>query len=165
MKSIKEFAQFINGIPLDFQSSYIKKDVWDKISYKNKNSIENEIYGNKDFAEISRIDIRNEKRINQKIVKILMWGYPSGGRGNNLEKILKELATLSEIFDENQNKNLPKKDADCLLKRFDCIRGLGPSTWSKLLYFFNVSFDSHKCQIFDLKIVDSLNKRQLAEFP
>ena len=43
------------------------------------------------------------------------------------------------------------------------IRGLGISTWSKFLYFFNVAIDLKRCKIYDLKIVDSLNKKQFSE--
>ena len=107
--------------------------------------------------------MHSECDIGIKLIKILMWGYPTGGRGNNLESILKKAEELIGILSSVNGKNLTESQASELLAKFKEIRGLGISTWSKILYFFNVSVDSKKCQIYDMKIVDSLNKKQFSE--
>ena len=38
------------------------------------------------------------------------------------------------------------------------INGLGPSTISKLLYFFDVKIGNIPCQIYDREVIESLNK-------
>jgi len=92
-----------------------------------------------------------------------LWGYPTGGRGNNIEYILVKAEELIPILSSVSGKNLTKTESNEVIEKFGSIRGLGISTWSKILYFFNVSIDSRKCQIYDQKIVDSLNKKQFDE--
>ena len=99
----------------------------------------------------------------KKIITALMWGYPTGGRGKNIEKILEKIDELDHLLSSIKGKDLKKSEANKVYEAFGNIRGLGISTWSKLLYFFDVSIDSYKCQIYDMKIVDSLNKRQFSE--
>lgn len=163
MQSIVKYGGLIKSIPISYQSTKIKKKVWGRFSYNNKDSIEASIFGDKDEVEISRKDIFSEADTAKRIVMVLMWGYPTGGRGSNIEKILLEIDKLTALFSSVYNPNLTKDQANNLIKQFEGIRGLGISTWTKLLYFFNIAIDSKKCQIYDLKIVDSLNKKQFIE--
>ncbi len=163
MPSIIHYSELIKTIPVFNQSANIKKRSWERIKYKDKDRIETGIFGNKKEVELSRADVLSEVDTAKRIVMILMWGYPTGGRGNNIESILEEIDCLSEILLSVDKQNLTKAQANSLIKRLEGIRGLGVSTWSKLLYFFNVRIDSRKCQIYDLKIVDSLNKKQFSE--
>ena len=161
--SIQNYKQLIQSLPVKNQSTHIKKKSWARISYKGKAKIEQVIF-KKDVIEISRRDILDETNADLKIIKTLMWGYPTGGRNNNIQKSLENFILLQKILSKAENKNLSLSEANSILNEFDNIKGLGPSTWSKLLYFFNISFCNQKCQIFDLKIVDSLNKKQFCEF-
>ena len=160
---MEKYRELISLIPVDNQSSKIKKEVWKKFSYKNKDSIEDAIFGDFDEVELSRKDVLSETDTAKKIVKVLMWGYPTGGRGNHIKNILTEIETLRDLLSNEENKDLSKDQAYDLIKKFNDISGLGASTWSKLLYFFGFSIDSKKCQIYDLKIVDSLNKKQFID--
>ena len=161
--SIVEYSNLINYIPVYNQSARIKWEVWARISYRDKEKIENAIFGNSKETELSRIDVLSETDTVKRIIKTLMWGYPTGGRGNNIENILTRIDDLSRLLSSVNKQNLSKIQANNLIKEFEGIRGLGVSTWSKLLYFFNVEIDSRKCQIYDQKIVDSLNKKQFSE--
>ncbi len=164
MRNIKDYCDLIKVIPVNNQSGRVKKDVWSKFSYND--DIKNAIFENNEVIEISRADVLFEKSIAKKIVMALMWGYPSGGRGNNIKRILDNtdnINSLSEILSKNNGANLTKNEASVLIKELDNIKGMGISTWSKLLYFFNVSIESKKCQIYDMKIVESLNKKQFRE--
>lgn len=93
----------------------------------------------------------------------LMWGYPSGGRGDNIPNTLREINKLAKLLSQIKGKDLTADETSKLLDSFNEISGLGISTWSKLLYFFDVSLNSRKCQIYDLKIVNSLKKKQFRE--
>lgn len=161
MNSIKEYSNLIKEIPTGRQSSKIKRSLWEKILSDEK--LKNEIFGNNDEIELSRNDVISEENEAKKIVKVLMWGYPSGGRGNNINEVLKEIDGLKEIF-EKKSKNITKEDSFILFEQFSNIKGLGISTWSKLLFFFGISIESNKCQIFDTKVVESLNRTQFYEF-
>lgn len=161
--SIQYYKQLIQSLPVKNQSSHIKKKSWARISYREKTKIEKVIFS-KDDIEISRQDIFDESNTDFKIIKTLLWGYPTGGRNDNIKRTLESFILLQKILSKTENKNLSISEANSLLNELDNIEGLGPSTWSKLLYFFNISFCNQKCQIFDLKIVDSLNKKQFCEF-
>lgn len=163
MQSITTYTNLIKNIPALKQSTKIKNEVWVRFNYNNKSKIETAIFKTKDEVEISREDIFNEKDTEKKIVMTLMWGYPTGGRGSNITNLLKNLYNLKTTLDSIKNKNLSDQDFNDLIQQFKKIKGLGMSTWSKFLYFFNVKINSIKCQIFDKKIVESLNKKQFSE--
>jgi hypothetical protein len=163
MTSITTYENLIKNIPVLKQSTKIKRKVWERISYNNKSEIENDIFGAEAEVEISREDIFNESDTKKKIVMTLMWGYPTGGRGSNIANLLKNLSKLNTTLGNIKNKNLSYADFNDLVQSFNEILGLGMSTWSKFLYVFNVKIDSTRCQIYDLKIVESLNKKQFVE--
>lgn len=163
MSSIVDYGELIQSMPVFNQSSRIKRKVWERIRYKDKARIEEAIFGDKEEVELSRADVLSEVDTAIKIVMVLMWGYPTGGRGSNIEDILKEMDALSGSLSGVEKQDLTRAEANSLIKGFKGIRGLGFSTWSKFLYFFSVAIDSKNCQIYDLKIVDSLNKKQFSE--
>ena len=163
MPSITEYRDLIKSIPAHNQSSMIKRKVWDRFPYDEKEIIGQAIFGDKSEIELSREEVFTESDIAKKIVKVLMWGYPTGGRGRNIANILTKIGEVSKLLSQYDEKDITKDQAVELIKKLEDIRGLGISTWSKLLYFFNIAIDSRKCQIYDLKIVDSLNKKQFSE--
>ena len=157
MQSIVKYSELINSIPVFNQSAIIKLTSWERVSYQDKLRIEKAIFGNTDEVELSRADIFSEDDTKKRIIMVLMWGYPTGGRGNNIESILTQIDKLAQLLSSVEKQNLTEKQADNLINELMNIRGLGISTWSKFLYFFNVSINARKCQIYDLKIELSLN--------
>lgn len=162
MECIEKYGDLIRLIPVKKQSTTIRRDVWKK-RFSSIDETLDEIFGSEKVVEISREEVLSEQKLEKKIVMVLMWGYPTGGRGNNIESILKQINDLKELLTCIEGKNLQVDRAKEIMAEFAKITGLGISTWSKLLYFFEVSFDSLKCQIYDQKIVDSLNKKQFEE--
>ena len=163
MQSIDKYKEFIKLIPVDKQSARVKKDVWDRFRYNDIERIVDEIFATETEVEISREDVLNENDPKKRIVMTLMWGYPTGGRGSNIDNILHQLDYMETLLLQVKNKSLTKDEANALTNEFMNIRGLGISTWSKLLYFYNVEIESKRCQIYDSKIVGSLNKKQFSE--
>ena len=103
---------------------------------------------------------------------VLLWGYPTGGRGNNIANILNErkqfIKKLNNILKDKKNsiaqddyKKLKFKDENTKKLKF---KGLGLSTMSKILYFFKVKIDNNPCLIFDTQILKSLQKNNIDEF-
>lgn len=83
-----------------------------------------------------------------------MWGYPTGGRGNNIKNLLaqKQINKLEKIiikYKNNKSVNLEE-----ILKDMKDIKGLGLSTLSKFLYFLEVTFNGKVCVILDKRIID-----------
>lgn len=163
MKKISVYSKLIKELPVDEQSTTIKKEVWERINYKGKKEIENLIFLNSSEIEISRKQVKKENNLKKKIVMILMWGYPTGGRGNNIQNVLSKLNELVKIFSVYKDIDLTLDEFTNLIEMFNKITGLGISTWTKFLYFFDISINSRKCEIFDLKIVESLNKKQFID--
>lgn len=106
MESIQKFAKLINEIPVEYQSAIVKRDVWQRISYIGKKNIEGSIFRKSQIAEISRKDIFKEPDTRIKIVKILMWGFPNGGRSNNIESALKDIDFLEKNVVQNSRQGL-----------------------------------------------------------
>lgn len=162
MPSIVEYSGLIKSIPVYNQSAKINKKVWNELLC-NEEDIKIELLGGENDFELSREEVLSEDDKEKRIVMALMWGYPTGGRGKNIKDTLTEIDKLKQLLSEAQDLDLTKEQADNLIEQIDSIHGLGMSTWSKLLYFFNVSIESRRCQIYDLKIVDSLNRQQFCE--
>lgn len=117
--------------------------------------------------EISRSDIFKTDDIGSKIIKALMWGYPRGttnravGNNNGIHVILTRLHDCCNHLKEI--KDCDYKSADDFLEDehvsflFD-LRGVGVSTLSKLLYFFNVKIEGKQCVIFDSRVYKALSR-------
>lgn len=162
--SIKEYADLIKSLPVGGQFTKIKRDstFWNRIDFPDDvievvRTVFGECSGDNNYIKISRDDIKETIDTEKKIVKILMWGYPGGGRYGQVQNILQNLNDLTIWLEEN-NGNYFDSVQDNALGNLLEINGLGLSTISKLLYFFNVTIGDCPCQIYDGKVIDSLNK-------
>lgn len=183
MISIKEYADLIKSLPVGGQFIKIKRDskFWDPTKTEFSDDVKevvkavfDECSGDEIYISISRDDIKprddikktsdtKEKPIDtkKKIVKILMWGYPGGGQYDQVKNILQNMDVLTNWLEKIKDNNFDSvKNAlphDALGNELK-INGLGLSTISKLLYFFGVKIGKIPCQIYDGKVIDSLNK-------
>ena len=57
MPSIKKYKNLIKLVPVYKQSTRIRREVWARFSYSDKERIENRIFGDKAEVEISREDL------------------------------------------------------------------------------------------------------------
>ncbi len=172
MISIKEYAGLIKSLPVGGQFTKIKKDskFWDPTKTDFSDDVKevvkavfDECSGDEKYINISRDDIKNTSDTKQKIVKILMWGYPGGGRYGQVQNILQNMDVLTNWLEDNNGNNFDSVQDDALGNLLE-INCLGLSTISKLLYFFNVKIGDCPCQIYDGKVINSLNKNhQIAE--
>ena len=167
MVSIKEYADLIKSLPVGGQFTKIKKGrFWNPTNTgfsEEVKKVVKTVFGHNNYIKISRDDIKEaivtkEKTSDTKeiIVKILMWGYPRGGRRDYVKNILKNMDVLTNWLEKIKDNNFDSvKNA---LGGKPKINGLGPSTISKLLYFFDVKIGNNPCQIYDGKVINSLNK-------
>jgi len=86
-----------------------------------------------------------------KCLEILMWGYASGGRGNNISNALRNLKNIAVAAAAPQ----PTWSGYC--DGFGEGWGVGPSTISKFAYFFGHKFGGNEAVILDQRIADTLN--------
>ena len=189
MSSIKNYEEIIKSIPVKKHSVIVRKENWIKddslhtrltkknqFQNNNKNLLNTlkKIFENAQNGqiEISREDIFKEEVLEKKLIMVLLWGYPTGGRGNNIANILNErkqfIKKLNNTLKDKKNsiaqddyKKLKFKDENTKKLKF---KGLGLSTMSKILYFFEVKIDNNPCLIFDTQILLSLQKNNIDEF-
>ncbi|MDY5683007.1 MAG: hypothetical protein SPG48_05570 [Treponema sp.] len=137
----------------------IKKKNWDWLNFPEKDALYGAIFVN-DVINLSRAEVKAETDIKTKIMKVLMWGYKKTNgslRPQYFDSIVNHLNVLESVFAEIQNKNLNAAEINDVFDRFRAVKGLGISTYTKLLYFFNVSFEGKKCLILDKWVLKSLN--------
>ena len=163
MSDIKTYKKLIKEIPIKKQSMHARKIVWQSRLGHTLFKVIEPVF-DKDEIIITRGDILEEKDNRTKIIKTLVWGYPEGGRGTNVKKVLGSLDNLCGKLLRDKGKNLTEVKAKELINSLEEVDGIGPSTWSKLLYFFEVSVNKHRCQIFDARVEQSLNASQFKEF-
>jgi hypothetical protein len=107
---------------------------------------------------ISRSKLLNYKYKNNedKCLDILLWGYPNGGRGNNIKKSISEIANIAKNV---SNKKLAWED---YLKKLKGT-GVGVATASKFAYFFKLTFEGQRALILDQRIAYVLETRVWGE--
>jgi len=122
------------------------------------------------IIKLSRSDVFGEdnaekEEIAKKIIKVLMWGYPRGtmpGSGRkNIINITKDenLEKLVNLFSGIKGRGLGENEINEKLPdlKVNGVSGLGIATMSKLLYFFEVSFEGRRCLIYDSNVMRFLN--------
>lgn len=167
--SIKEYADLIKSLPVGGQFTKIRRDstFWNRTDFSDDEKevvkvvkvvkdVFDECSGDEKYINISRDDIKKTSDTKKKIVKILMWGYPGGGRYGQVQNILKNMDVLTNCLEAINGNYFASVQA--ALGNVLEINGLGLSTISKFLYFFDVKVENTPCQIYDGKVIKSLNK-------
>lgn len=187
MSSIKIYEEIIKPIRVRNHSVIVRKENWIKNDSLHTRLTKNEEFQNNNDdllntlktifenaqngqIEISRADILNETDHEKKLIMVLLWGYPTGGRGSNIANILNEReiiiqklrAILKGNITQDEYKKLYYYEGENHKKVK--LKGLGLSTMSKILYFFEVKIDNNPCLIFDTQILLSLQKNNIDEF-
>ena len=92
-----------------------------------------------------------------------MWGYPTKGRGRNIENLLKP-ENFEKLID--QLKMLEGKNDLTLanIQEFQKIKGLGKSTITKFLYFKKVRIEKYPAFIFDQKVLNALKSGRYKDY-
>tara|TARA_Y100001933_G_scaffold257457_1_gene303882 strand:+ start:1045 stop:1725 length:681 start_codon:yes stop_codon:yes gene_type:complete len=168
--NISDYKNLIDNMPVEGHAFTIKKKNWERFF---KLTEIKEVF-DKDEIIISRKDLfklaKDQKKTTEFIVKVLMWGYPTGGRGNNIKNLLEEKSykALVDFIDDNEirNSNNQVENIKNKIKELkkNGGKGLGISTISKLLYFLKVKIAGKLSVILDQRIIDVLNKAEFKDF-
>lgn len=157
---ITDFSNFIREIPYNYQSFDIKRDVWKNLLHDN---FIDRIFEGNDIISISRYDLFNSVgNMEEFIIKVLMWGYPTKGRGKNIENLLNasNFDKLNSILAMSFHKGTITIDE---IKELLKIDGLGLSTLSKFLYFMRLKIDSLTTLILDQRVISTLNSGKYSD--
>ena len=160
---ISDFKKFIREIPFEYQSFDIKYDHWKDVgkreiiesifSYKNKNGI----------ITISRNDLfQSSKNLREFVIKVLMWGYPTKGRGRNIENFLNKEnfdGFISKFQEVEKKENITMSDINELL----IYKGLKLSSLSKILYFKRIIIENFPAMILDQKVINAISSGKFCD--
>lgn len=157
---IAEFQDFIREFPYKNQSFDIQKDVW-TVDLHSKYL--EKLFDSKETITLNRFDLFNSgMEIKEFVFKTLMWGYPTKGRGKNIDNLLKNnsLDKLIQIIGEFKENKI---SVETMLDEMQNIHSLGTSTITKFAYFLNTEIDGNKVVILDQRIIDTINSGRFEE--
>lgn len=165
---ISTYKTLISNLPVGQQSFSTKRDTWQKAQNEIfwLEDFNDQLFDNNETLQVNRKDIFNSSSSMRKLIlKTIYWGYPRGMRGNHFVDILKNIEVLETILNEiKQQRDLKTSDFDNLIKKLKCITGLGLSTYSKLLYFLDLSINNNPCLILDQRLIDVFNSEFYDDF-
>jgi hypothetical protein len=165
--SIRDYSLLISHLPVREQCFETKRSTWRKAEGKYEWLLEfnDVLFRDDESVEISREDIFRTSSLRDVILKAIYWGYPRGMRGNHFTNLITQMESLETIIAPLVGKDrLSAEDFNRLRNQFKNIEGLGLSTYSKLLYFLRIKFNSHECLILDQRLIDVFNSRTFPEF-
>lgn len=87
----------------------------------------------------------------EKIVKTIWWGYPNGMMFH-FNEVAQSFRVMAEILQLCRDRELDEPNFIQLYNNLNQIQHIGPSTISKLLYFFNISQGQTQCVIVDSRV-------------
>lgn len=157
---ISSYKSLIKELPYRNQGFDIKKEIW--ITEHQKDVVD-QIFKGKDTITISRNHLFNSNgNPEQFIIKTLMWGFPTKGRGRNIENLLKDenFNELCKIVEGYKESNI---SIDILEKDINRVSGLGISTMTKFTNFLNTRINGNRSVILDLQIINVLNLDRFEE--
>jgi hypothetical protein len=159
------YTDLIKQMPYRNQSFETKRKTWQPYANEPEFSkFYQEALADKETITYSREELFSiaQADIYKAIFATILWGYPKGyTRGFNMAtlfpKFLRQVDFLYNTLSIQTitSDNLKYIDGNC--------DGIGLSTLSKLLYFFNIKLGSNRCLIMDARVIDVLNKGTFTE--
>src|SRR5258706_12879062 len=158
MMQLSKFRNLIAIMPVDYQASISKRSTWEK-HMRGDNASRAlrsvlDMFGTSDKVILSRRDLRglaNERDLAQFAMATIVWGYTSGGRGNNVENLMRNLNKLTELLAEARTQSVPLWNIH--YKEVKEIKGIGLSTYTKFLNFLDVRVHGYAALILDERII------------
>ena len=105
---------------------------------------------------VSRAEIFSCAGSFERLVKILWWGYPSGMRAR-FDSVIAHSRQIAETIAPYCGKTLDEMTFINLYNQLNTFEGMGQSTISKLLYFFEISIGANKTVIIDSRVMGSMS--------
>ncbi len=165
--NIDNYKILISNLPVRQQCFTTKRTTWTKAESEIQwlKNLNDKLFGNNKTLTISRQDIFETSEPREAIIKTIYWGYTAGMRGNHFVNILKHIDTIENVLRTLREKPNPTtKDFNDLTLTFKNVVGLGLSTYSKLLYFFKITFNDNPCLILDQRLIDVFASKTYSNF-
>lgn len=168
--TLKKYKKLISEMPLSECSSTSKRKIWEGKNYKRILEL---LFDGKESITISRNDVfcsaknaakKRKGAMEKFIYATLVWGYPAGNRGHikdivgnkNIKKLVEHLNSIPQDIQIEHWQDTYQEIKD--------IKGLGPSAYTKLLYFLKVSIDKHRALILDNKLIEVFGRGVFQDF-
>jgi len=150
-------------MPVDYQAfssrlatweNYIKEDCQAGCALRS-------IFGDYKEVTLSRSDLRGltlapENDMVKFIMATIIWGYPRGMRGKNINYLIKDIGRLADVLTEGRGGVDGWSDHyENIIKNF---KGIGLSTYTKLLSFLGIEVDGYISLILDERIIRVANR-------
>lgn len=155
MSSLKDYRACI--IANNVQAHTIRKKVlsvkWQQVRDRNPGiaPVLESFHRDDGSYSLSRAEIFACDDAFEKIVKTIWWGYPNGMMFH-FNEVAQSFRVMAEILQPCRNRQLNKTNFIELYNSLNQIQHIGPSTISKLLYFFNISQGQTQCVIVDSRV-------------
>jgi hypothetical protein len=160
------YTELIRQLPYKDQAFVTQGSVW-KPYAKNElfRRFYQETFLKNESITISRCELFSiaEKDPHKGIFATILWGYPKGyTRGFNMPTLFPRFLGQVEFLSErlSTQKSTTSDELKYMLSRCD---GIGLSTLSKLLYFFNIKINGCRCLIMDARIIRVLHNARFIE--
>ena len=167
MMNIDNYKILISNLPVRQQSFTTKRTTWAKAEKEINwlKELNNNLFGDKATLTISRQDIFETAVLRETIIKTIYWGYTGGMRGNHFVNFLKHIDLIEKAFNNLKQTDRPTiVDFNNLTTIFKSVSGIGLSTYSKLLYFLQITFDDNPCLILDQRLINVFGSKTYSEF-
>lgn len=157
---LADYSNLIKHLPYKEQSFETSKETWS--SFKNEELFA-KTYArtfNESTIKLSRNDLFTccNQRKEDALFLIVFWGYPLGyTRPNTMMSLFpKFLKTIPELNSHlNLQGNINYNDFKTII---NSLSGIGLSTLTKFLYFFQMTVNGERAIILDNRIMKVLNK-------
>lgn len=164
---IMDFKELIINLPEKQHSVTAKISIWDGRVYELQQTFEfikQHYLKNNDTSkiEISRQDLYylGKSNLDAYMLATIIWGYPSGMRGKNFLEIVNNWDAIRGILEKNKNGIINWEQN---WNEITEIKGLGISTYTKLLNFLDIVIEDHKSLILDSRVIAALNSKRFED--
>ncbi|TYP71021.1 8-oxoguanine DNA glycosylase OGG fold protein [Aquimarina intermedia] len=165
--NIENYKELILSLPIRQQCFTTNRNTWKKAENEVRwlKLLNDKLFEDNQTLTISRQDIFETKETRAVIIKTIYWGYARGMRGNHFVNILSDIEFIESAFLKlKQTEQIKTCDFKELTKTLTNVSGIGLSTYSKLLYFFNLKINNIPCLILDRRLIDVFKSQMYVNF-
>ena len=164
-QELEILSRFINPL-IDQGPVVVKAQSFSSITTENGKRLLISFFQGREEVALTRKDILKIRRGNIELflLSVLFWGFPSNQRGR-CTKAINNWDAL--VILANAIKNHPNMTNAGFRGHFhamDSITGLGISSYSKILYFLQVSIEGNQCLILDNMVAKGITNLMGNEF-
>jgi Putative 8-oxoguanine DNA glycosylase OGG-like protein len=162
------FKSLIANMPVSRQSFDSKRSTWSSCAENNglASRALASIFGTSDQITVSRSDLRclgRQADLADFVVATIIWGYPSGMRGNHDSTLMKNIESVMRLLNAARSRHIANWESHYAEVRRAKVAGLGLSTYTKFLNFLSVKVEGYPALILDDRIIKVSRQRVFEE--